>query len=196
MTPTQGATAGDALPAARDADDALADTTSSRFALRRWLWQDSPYIAMLLLTVLGVILRTPVGYWLTLTPVFGLICVLAGWRQVEAPEDRVRLVYSQALIWLALVAAIFIMYSNGLQGVLTFSISTIQTMTLLALGTFVAGVQARAWRICAVGVVLFLTAPGVGWFEQLVLLLIAATVVIVAMGGVSWWAGRRAYAEI
>ena len=35
-------------------------------------------------------------------------------------------------------------------------------MTLLALGTFVAGVQARVWQICAVGGVLFPVSSQLG----------------------------------
>jgi hypothetical protein len=64
-------------------------------------------------------------------------------------------------------------------------------MTLLALGTFVAGVQGRVWRICAVGCALFLAVPGLGWLDQSPLLLTAAAFVIVALGGLAWWVSRR-----
>ena len=55
-----------------------------RSALRSWLLHDSPYITMLLLALAGVILRLPSGYWLLLTPLFGVICVVAGWRRFES----------------------------------------------------------------------------------------------------------------
>jgi hypothetical protein len=60
-------------------------------------------------------------------------------------------------------------------------------MILLALGTFVAGVQAKVWRICAVGAALFLAVPGLGWLDQSPLLLTGATLVIIALGGLAWW---------
>jgi hypothetical protein len=64
-------------------------------------------------------------------------------------------------------------------------------MTLLALGTFVAGVQARVWRICAVGIVLFAAVPGLGWLDQSPLMWTVATLVIVALGGAVWWVMER-----
>jgi hypothetical protein len=54
----------------------------------------------------------------------------------------------------------------------------------------VAGVQASVWRICAVGGVLFLAVPGLGWLDQSPLLLTAATLVIIALGGLAWWVNQ------
>jgi uncharacterized membrane protein YfcA len=68
-------------------------------------------------------------------------------------------------------------------------------MTLLALGTFVAGVQARVWQVCSVGGVLFLAVPGLGWLDQSPMLLAAATCVIVALGGLAWWVSHRRQAN-
>jgi len=52
------------------------------------------------------------------------------------------------------------------EGVLNANSTSLAMMILLALGTFVAGVQASSWRICAVGGVLFLVVPGLGWLDQ------------------------------
>ena len=64
-------------------------------------------------------------------------------------------------------------------------------MILLALGTFVAGVQASSWRICAVGGVLFLVVPGLGWLDQSPLPLTAAVLVIIALGDLVWWVNQQ-----
>ncbi len=69
-------------------------------------------------------------------------------------------------------------------------------MTLLALGTFTAGLQARVWRICAVGGILFLAVVAMGWIEQSILLLVAAVVVIVAVGGLTWWVDQRRHGAV
>jgi hypothetical protein len=58
------------------------------------------------------------------------------------------------------------------------------------LGTFVAGVQARVWEICAVGAVLFAAVPALGWLDQSPLLLMFAACVIVALVGAAWWLTR------
>jgi uncharacterized membrane protein YccC len=40
------------------------------------LSRDLPFCAMLLIALAGVGLHMPVGYWVLLTPVFGIICVI------------------------------------------------------------------------------------------------------------------------
>jgi hypothetical protein len=90
-------------------------------------------------------------------------------------------------IWCALLMCIYLLYSGGVEGVMNVNASSLAMMTLLALGTFVAGVQARVWKICGVGVVLFLAVPGVGWLDQSPFLLTAAACAIMALGGFVWW---------
>ena len=162
-----------------------------RSALRSWLLHDSPYITMLLLALAGVILRLPSGYWLLLTPLFGVICVVAGWRRFESGEARRQMDYALAMDWLALIVAIYVLTNTGVQGVLNANASSLALMTLLGLGTFVAGVQARVWRIGAVGAILLLAVPGMGWVDQSALFLVAATVALIAIGGVVWWLDQR-----
>lgn len=157
----------------------------------RWLLHDLPFIIMLLLALVGLAFRLPVTYWFILTPVFGVISIIAGWRHFETKQERVTLVYSLALHWCALMVAIYLLYNRDVQGVLNSNADSLAMMILLALGTFVAGVQAKVWRICAVGLVLFLAVPGVGWLDQSPLLLSAATLVIVALGGLTWWVSQR-----
>jgi hypothetical protein len=60
-------------------------------------------------------------------------------------------------------------------------------ITLLALGTFLAGLQAEVWRTCCVGVILFLAVPALGWLQQSSMLLIAGTIAVVLTGGAMWF---------
>jgi hypothetical protein len=159
--------------------------------LIRWLLHDSPYIAMLLLALAGVTLRLPVIYWVMLMPVFGAISVVAGWPHVETRQARAELIATQALCWAALLLAVWLLFSDGVQGVLNANANALAMMTLLALGTFVAGVQARVWRISAVGAVLFAAVPGLGWLDQSPLLWAVVTMGFVAIGGVAWWVMDR-----
>jgi hypothetical protein len=156
----------------------------------RWLLHDSPFIAMLLLAFVGLAFRLPVTYWVILTPIFGVISIVAGWRHFETRQARLALVTSLALNWGALIVAIYLLYNSGVQGVLNVNANSLAMMILLALGTFVAGVQARVWQICAVGVALFLAVPGLGWLDQSPLLLTAVTLVIIALGGLTWWVSQ------
>jgi hypothetical protein len=64
-------------------------------------------------------------------------------------------------------------------------------ITLLALGTFIAGVQASVWQICAVGGILFLAVPGLGWLDQSPAMLALVGVLIIGLGGLGWWISQR-----
>ncbi len=161
-----------------------------RPAALRWLLHDIPYIAMLLLVLVGVVLRLPVIYWVILMPVFGIISIAEGRNHFVTRKERMGFVFRVTLDWCALLLAIYLLYDSGVQGVMNANATSLGMMTLLALGTFVAGVQARVWQICAVGGVLFLSVPGLGWLDQSPLMLTAGTCVIIALGGVGWWVSQ------
>jgi hypothetical protein len=173
------------------ADDETVVAPPHKSGLRSWLVEDSPYITMLVLAMLGVILRLPVAYWVILTPVFGIICVVAGWRQFNSRKARILLVYTQALAWASLIAAIYVLYNSGVQGVMNENSSSLAMITMLALGTFMAGLLARTWRICVVGAILFITVPAVGWVDQSAVLLMVATFAVIGVGGLTWWVDQR-----
>ena len=156
----------------------------------QWLLHDIPFIAMLLLALTGVIVRMSVTYWVILIPVFAVICIAEGWRHFTMRNERLKLLCGVALSWCALLLAIYLLYNNGVQGVMNANATSLAMMILLALGTFVAGVQARVWQICGVGGVLFLAVPGLGWLDQSPLLLGAATILIIALSGLAWWASQ------
>ena len=155
------------------------------------LLEDLPYAAMLALALGGVVLRLPVVYWVILTPVFGVISIAEGWGHFTDRVERLGLMWRLALDWSAVLLAIYLLYNSGVQGVLNANATSLAMITLLALGTFVAGVQARVWQICVIGGVLFAAVPGLGWLDQSPLLLTFVACVIVALVGVAWWLTRR-----
>jgi hypothetical protein len=166
-------------------DGAVRDTLTQR------LLEDLPYAAMLTLALAGVVLRLPVVYWVILTPVFGVISIAEGWSHFTDRLERLGLMWRLALDWCAVLLAIYLLYNSGVQGVLNANATSLAMITLLALGTFVAGIQARVWEICIVGGVLFAAVPGLGWLDQSPLLLAVVAFVIVAFVGVAWWITRR-----
>jgi len=152
---------------------------------------DLPYIAMLALALGGAVLRSPVVYWVILTPVFGVISTAEGWSHFANRPERLGLICRLALDWGAVFLAICLLYNSGVQGVMNANATSLAMMTLLALGTFVAGVQGRVWEICTVGGVFFAAVPGLGWLDQSPLLLTFAACAIVALAGAAWWVTRR-----
>ncbi len=173
-----------------------APSSGWRSTVLTWALHDSPYIAMLVLALIGVTFRLPAGYWVVLTPIFGIICVVAGWRHFDNNHDRLQMVYMQAVSWFALIFAIYVLYADVVQGVLNTSATSLATMTLLALGTLHAGLQGRVWRICAVGGILLLAVPAMGWLEQSALLLVVATLTVIGVGFLTWWVAQRRRATV
>jgi hypothetical protein len=169
----------------------VAPVVEPRGAALRWFLHDIPYIAMLVLALVGVVFRLPVTYWMVLLPLYGVISIALGWDHSTSRDDRLELVYRMVLTWGALLLAIFLLFNGGVQGVLNANASSLTMLTLLALGTFTAGVLAKEWRLSAVGGLLFLAVPGLGWLDQSPLLLTTATVVVIAVGGLVWWVTQK-----
>ncbi|WP_245257039.1 MULTISPECIES: hypothetical protein [unclassified Nitrobacter] len=159
--------------------------------LLRWLRHDTPYISMLLLVLAGVVFRLPVIYWVTLTPVFAAMSIVSGWNNFVTSRERLDLVFRLTLDWCAVLLSIFLMFNAGVQGVFNVNATDLSMMTLLALGTFVAGVQARAWQISAVGGALFVATPSLAWLQQSRVFITGAVIVIIALSGLIWWISQR-----
>ena len=171
--------------------------TESRSSLRATAWgRQLPYAAVLFLTLIGVAYtsyakRPIVGYWEFLTLVIGVLCVSTGWQQVHDKEGRLRLVWTQALHWLAFLIAMNLVLLTGMQTMLNADAMGLAILMLLALGTFVAGVHTRTWEVCALGAVMALSVPAIAWIEQSALLLLLGAGVVLAIGVALWWSSAH-----
>src|SRR5215471_9682529 len=83
---------------------------TSPFRARDLFMREWPYLVMLALAIFGVAYtsfaqRPLTVYWMTLVPFIGTICVLARWRDVESKNEHLRLIWTQALHWGAVLLA-------------------------------------------------------------------------------------------
>ena len=162
-----------------------------RSAVIKWLIRDMAYIAMLLLVLIGVGFRLRASYWLVLFPLFGIISAYQGRVRGVQVVEQIKSTIGIAAIWISMLFAIFLLNSDGVKGMIDENANSLVMIILLALGTFCAGVQARIWQICAIGVVLFLCVPGLGWLDRSFILLTAAALVALVVGGLGWWGFSR-----
>jgi hypothetical protein len=131
-----------------------------RFLSRVTAWRRQLlYAVALILTLIGVAYtsyskRPIVGYWELLTVVMAVLCVSTGWRRVQDREGRLRLIWTQALHWLAFLVAMNLVLLTSMQTMLNADALGLAILMLLALGTFVAGVHIQAWEVCALGAVM------------------------------------------
>jgi hypothetical protein len=161
-----------------------------------WWLRELPYTLVLALTLFGVaymsLSRQPmVGYWEFLAPVIGLVCIAAGWPHAHDRPARVRLIWTQVLHWLAFLVAMNLLLLGGPQSMLTADATGLTVLTLLALGTFVAGVHLQAWQICLLGAVMGASVPAIAWIERSSLFLLLAAVALLAIGLTFWWSMPR-----
>ena len=170
---------------------------ASRFGLRSFFIRDWPYIGMLVLAIFGVAYgsispQVMTNYWTILGPIFAIICVATQWRAVEGPEGHWHLIWTQAFHWLAVILAMYLMLQVNVKRMMNADASALVILTLLALGTFTAGIRhAAGWRVCLVGVVLGLGVPAIAWLEQSTLLLLLIATVLIALAVLYFTHQRR-----
>src|ERR1700736_1770822 len=157
-----------------------------RFNPRAFLAKEWPYLLILILALFGVAYtsfsRTPITiYWIVLAPFIGVICVVTRWQDAENREQRMRLIWTQALHWGAVLLAMHLMFVADVSRMMNADASALAALTALALGTFTAGVHIAAWRICLVGIALGVGVPAIAWLEQSTLLLLLVAVVLIAV---------------
>jgi hypothetical protein len=167
-----------------------------RFNSRAFLLSEWPYLLILVLALFGVayssFARTALTtYWIVLAPFIGIMCVFTRWRDAENRDQRLRLVWTQVLHWGAVLLAMHLMFVADVNRMMNADASALAALTVLALGTFTAGVHIAAWRICLVGVVLAVGVPAIAWLEQSALLLLLIAIVVIALAAPFFWRGSR-----
>jgi hypothetical protein len=168
------------------------DHSASKISLVR---RQLPFLAILALVIGGVAYtnisqRPLVGYWEFLAIVMGLVCVVTQWSELEDRRARFRLMWTQALHWLAVLVTMNIMLFSGVQQLLPTLATSLVLLILLALGTFLAGVHLPSLQIGFLGLALALAVPAISWVKQsaLFLILVAAVFFIgLAMAFWSYW---------
>jgi len=160
-----------------------------------WI-RELPYILIFILTILGVAYtsytKKPIlGYWELLAPLIALVCIAAGWRRAQDRSARLRLIWTQALHWFAFLLVMTLMLLSEVQRILSAGATGLAILTLLALGTFTAGVHIPSWQVCLLGLVMALGVPAVAWIEQSALIVMLIFLTVVGIGAVAWWHWRE-----
>jgi hypothetical protein len=155
-------------------------------------WQRKlPYIAVLTLAVCGVaytnISQHPlVGYWEFLALATGVLCVVTEWGNAEDRQARFRLIWRQALHWVAILITMNIVLLSAVRQLLPAPAISLVLLTLLALGTFLAGVNLLSLQICFLGLAMALAVPAIAWFKQSALFLVLGAIFLIGLGMAFW----------
>lgn len=170
-------------------------TPSTPSGMTRFFWQQLPYVVALVLAVAGVAYTNAshqplVGYWEFLALAIGVVCVIDKWPDLGGREERWRLIWTQALHWIAVLVAMNIMLVSGVQQLLPTPATSLVLLTLLALGTFLAGVSLMSMQIAFLGVAMGITVPAISWLQQSVIFFLLGAVLLIGLG-ITFWLRRQ-----
>ena len=175
---------------------AVPQASPSSNSRRASLWlRELPFTLVLILTILGVAYtsasRQPiVAYWEILAPIIGLVCIAYGWRSTNDQSDRLRLIGTQALHWLAFLVVMNLMLLPSVQKAFSASATGLAVFTLLTLGTFTAGVHVFSWQICLLGLIMALGIPAIAWIENSAWIVALIAAGVLGISAVFWWYWR------
>ena len=78
---------------------------------------------------------------------------------------------------------------SGVQSMLPAPATGLVLLTLLALGTFLAGVNFLSLQICFLGVAMAVAVPAIAWFKQSALFLLLGAILVIGLV-VAFWPRR------
>ncbi|WP_284262500.1 hypothetical protein [Bradyrhizobium iriomotense] len=159
--------------------------------MAHFLWQQLPYVVALVLAIAGVaytnVSHQPlVGYWEFLALAIGVVCVITKWPETDGKEARLRLIWTQALHWVAVLVTMNIILVSGVQQLLPTPATSLVLLTLLALGTFLAGVSLMSLQISFLGLAMGVAVPAISWLQQSVIFFLLGAVLLIGLGLTFW----------
>jgi hypothetical protein len=157
----------------------------------RFLWQQLPYVVALALALAGVgytnVSHQPlIGYWEFLALAIGVVCVVTKWPDVETKEARLRLIWTQALHWIAVLVTMNIILVSGVQQLLPTPATSLVLLTLLALGAFLAGVSLLSLQISFLGLAMVMAVPAISWLKQSIFFFLLGAVLLIGLALTFW----------
>jgi len=164
---------------------------SPQSGMAHFLWQQLPHIAALVLAIAGgaytnVSHQPLVGYWEFLALAIGVVCVVTKWPEIQGKEAQLRLIWTQALHWVAVLVTMNIMLVSGVQQLLPTPATSLVLLTLLALGTFLAGVSLLSPQIAFLGLAMGVTVPAISWLQQSIIFFLLGAVLLIGLGITFW----------
>lgn len=181
----------------------MTSTIEHDAAKPKWIWKglidNLPFVAIIVLGLVGIsrtsLSQTPSpNYWLIVTPIIALVCIVAGWRHTASGE-RIGMAVTQVLQWAAVLVAMYLVTVSDVDRSLNANALGLMILTLLGLGVFVSGLNLRAWKLCVTGAFLAVAVPAIAWLQDAALLLVLIGLALIVLLFVYWWLRDRFRAD-
>jgi hypothetical protein len=155
-----------------------------------------PFLAVLALAIFGVAYTNfsgqPLkGFWEFLAVAMGFVCFAVGWPSAADRQARLKLAWTQAVHWAAILVAMNIVLMPSFQQWLPQPATGMVLLTLLAVGTFLAGIHLLSLQVCFLGLAMALSIPAMTWLKQSSLLLLLAGVAVAGLAIAFWPRGSK-----
>jgi hypothetical protein len=150
---------------------------------------------MVLLALLGVGLTTTNSgaaetYWISLVPVYGLLCIGLAWARARHEPGRRLVVVRQILHWLGIGVALGLDFFVRRSGEETGVAAGMNALLLLALGCYLAGVHLEG-LFAVVGILLTAALLIVAKADQYIwLIFVVGGLAVAAMLALTWFLGK------
>ncbi|HZR85897.1 MAG TPA: hypothetical protein VFB02_03790 [Bradyrhizobium sp.] len=171
-------------------------TSSPYSATSRFLWQQLPYVVVLVLAIAGVaytnVSQQPLrGYWEFLALAIAVVCIVSKWPELDSRQAQLQLIWTQTAHWIAVLVTMNIMLVSGVQQLFPSPATSLVLLALLALGCFLAGVSLLSLRLCFLGVAMIAAVPAISWLKQSILFFLLGAVLLIGLGMTFWLRGDR-----
>ena len=175
--------------------------TKSRLLRRLFSLRDIGFYLMIVLAWIGAIYATfsienSRWYWQWMIPIFGLICIMTQWNNVE-PTLKARLIMAgrQILHWGAVLLMVQLVFMASGSDQYLDALDDRQASFILifsmTLSTFLAGIYFD-WRLCVVAIFLGASAIFMVIVQNIApALVLIGVVALIAYFAWDWWYTRR-----
>ena len=128
-------------------------------------------------------------YWFAMAPIFACACLIIEWSCVRGEgKNWLGILRTQLLTWFGLLVAVQAVFLLLRAGRLTYESTGLVILLLLALTTFIAGIN-LGYQLCLLGGFLGLTLLMVAYLEQYVWVL--AFVAMMVVGAILYGFKRK-----
>jgi hypothetical protein len=161
-----------------------------------FLIRQAPFLAVLALAIFGVAYTNfsghPLkGFWEFLAVAMGFVSFATGWPSASDRQARLKLAWTQAAHWAAILVAMNIVLTPSFQQWLPQPATGMVLLIFLALGTFLAGIHLLSLQVCFLGLAMALSVPAMTWLKQASLLLLLAGVAVAGLAIAFWPRGSN-----
>ena len=164
-------------------------TTNTTRPIKRFL-QLSLYeyiqLALLVLVVIGVGISyflpdKSYRYWVAMVPIFGIACTSSEWSRLRRQNLGIwKTVRNQLIHWFGVLVSVYLVHMLLNIQLLTKQNAGLVVLLVLALGTFLAGLQ-LGWRLYVLGAFLWIILVMAAYLQGSLWVMILVGVVMISL---------------